>query len=664
MYRTLKSLALGIALIAAAAAVLLISDLDRRGRRTAPPAATRLPRIAVMQFTSSALLDDAVAGILGGLRAAGYEDGRTARIQLFNASGDYATGNALARDIVAGGHDLIITASTPALQLMASANRGGKTVHVFGAVTDPYGSGVGISGPEPNQHPRHLVGIGTFQPVAQAFALARQMSPGLQRVGVVWNPTEHNSEACVKAARSQCRTLGIELVEANASNPSEVAEAVRAVLSRNIDALWVGGDTVATASITTLISAAKGAHVPVFTNDPTDAARGALFALGASYVEVGRTIASLAVRVLRGVDPGTLRVDNVVPERLALNDAVLARFKETWTASNEVRQLAAAPAAASVPPPAPVAAQPAAPARPWNLRIVAFNETAMSEDCLRGLKDGLARGGLVEGRDFTLRVFNAQGDMVTLSSIMTSVRADQPDLLMTITTPALQAALRQAAGTQIVFTGVGDGVQAGAGRSETDHLPHVTGITTRSAFAGMAQVLREVLPGARRAGTLFSPAEINSVLYKDWLAAALKSEGIELVAVPVSASAETAEATTALCREQLDAVCQIVDNTTRPGFAQIVRKAGDTGLPVFCFETNQLKDGAVLALARDYYEAGLEAGEIGVRVLRGAAPASIPFANTRSERLMVNPAAAARLGLTLPAGLLQRAEVFTPSVKP
>ena len=95
-----------------------------------------------------------------------------------------------------------------------------------------------------------------------------------------------------------------------------------------------------------------------------------------------------------------------------------------------------------------------------------------------------------------------------------------------------------------------------------------------------------------------------------------------------------------------------------------MRKAGDTGLPVFCFDTNQLKDGAVLALARDYYEAGLEAGEIGVRVLRGADPASIPFANARSERLMVNPAAAARLGLALPSGLLQRAEVFIPSMKP
>jgi ABC-type uncharacterized transport system substrate-binding protein len=314
--------------------------------------------------------------------------------------------------------------------------------------------------------------------------------------------------------------------------------------------------------------------------------------------------------------------------------------------------------------PAPAAAQPATPPRPWALRIAAYNDTAFSEDCTRGLKDGLKRAGLLEGRDFTLREFNAQGDMVALSSIMTSVRSDQVDLLMTISTPVLQAALRQAGGMRIVFTGVGDGVQAGAGKSISDHRPNVTGITTRSPFDGMARLLREVMPRARRAGTLFSPAEINSVLYKDWLAEALKKEGIELVAVPINASAETAEGTLALCNQEIDAVCQIVDNTTRPGFAQIVRKAADARLPVFCFETNQMKDGAVLALARDYYQAGLEAAEIGVRVLHGADPAGIPFTNTRSERLLVNPEAAARFGLTIPEGVLRQAEVFTSAKKP
>lgn len=1250
MLRILKHLWLGLALILAASAILLLSDLDRRLSQSGPNQASkpRLPRIAVLQFTSNALLDDSVTGVIEGLRDEGFENGKTAEIWRFNASGDYATGNTMARDIAAGGNDLVITVSTPALQMMAAANKEGRLTHVFGAVTDPYGSGVGITGPEPHQHPPHLLGIGTFQPVVSSFLLAQEMNPALKKVGVVWNPTEQNSEACVQAARQICAKQGIKLVEANAGSSAEVAEAIRSVIARGVDALWVGGDTVATSSIMTIIGAAKGAGIPVFTNDPSDAPRGALFGLGASYLEVGRTIAALSAKVLRGDDPRLLRVDNVVPERLALNEAVLTEHKEQWTATPDHRNRAAAMAnvlfthprrtpeagrqyrvavfqplphplfnqaldgirselaaagfseghnlvvrvfhangdiallpqvAASIPdfrpdlviplstpaltaasarlrdlpmvfgvvteplgagtgtsyenhlpnltgavwpapleegfvwlgrlfpdrkrmgilynpseansrteilrirslctklglqlfertlsnsselteafnsllseridclfamgdttvlnglptlgaacrraripmvaddgsmvgtgallsigispqgngqhtgrlaarvllgdnparipfevtkeqefsvdlavaselgirlpaallgeanvfhnlsrsrggkpasvamvnlvqtpileaseagvlrglksaglsegtdfvlrkfnaqgeigqlpaiidsalatrpdliitvttpaliaaakkvtdipvvftvasdpaklglftkgkpanltgvhddppvdklldmarrynpdlgvvgtiydpaqpnslisvekmriacknlgirlfeatasstPEVPTAAQsiiqkgvgailvsadnlihtgfpgilraarpagipifctdpmlvdqgatggigddyhawgiqsgklaakvlagadpiylpieatavqelrepvkrtasakraPADAARIWKLRIVAYNETVMSEDCLRGLKDGLAKGGLREGSDFSLRVLNAQGDMVTLSSIMTSVRSDHPDLLMVITTPALQAALRQATGIPTVFTGVGDGVHAGAGKSVTDHLPHVTGITTKSPFEGMAQLLRESLPSAKRVGTLFTPAEINSVLYKEWLAEALKSVGAELVAVPISSSSETAEAAAALSQEKLDVVCQIADNTTRPGFALIVRKAAEAGVPVFCFESSQLKDGAVLALARDYYEAGVEAGELGVRILRGAKPADIPFSNTRSERLLINPVAAAKFSLVFPERVLKRAESYTP----
>ena len=260
-----------------------------------------------------------------------------------------------------------------------------------------------------------------------------------------------------------------------------------------------------------------------------------------------------------------------------------------------------------------------------------------------------------------LKALNAQGDMSTLSSIMASVRADQPDLLMAITTPALQAALRQTGNVRIVFTGVADGVQAGAGKSETDHLPNVTGITTRSPFEGMADLIRELLPSARRVGTLFTPAEVNSLVYKQGFEGALKPLGMELVCVPVTATAETSESTVALCREKIDLVCQISDNTTRPAFGQIARKASDSGLPIFAFDTNQVKAGAILALARDYYNAGLEAGEQAVRILRGENPANIPFANTRSETLTINPAAAAKAGLAIPESVLARAKIFTPA---
>jgi len=122
-------------------------------------------------------------------------------------------------------------------------------------------------------------------------------------MGVVWNSGEQCSEACLKEAREICKELGIELVEAIAVNTSEVSDAARSLTARNVDAVWIGGDTVAMASIGLIISLAQQAGIPVFTNDPMDAEKGALFGLGADYHTVGQYTADMAVAILDGQPP-------------------------------------------------------------------------------------------------------------------------------------------------------------------------------------------------------------------------------------------------------------------------------------------------------------------------------------------------------------------------
>ncbi|NCC49568.1 MAG: ABC transporter permease, partial [Clostridia bacterium] len=66
---------------------------------------------------------------------------------------------------------------------------------------------------------------------------------------------------------------------------------------------------------------------------------------------------------------------------------------------------------------------------------------------------------------------------------------------------------------------------------------------------------------------------------------------------------------------------------------------------------------AVLCLARDYYQAGREAADKAVAVLRGTDPASIPFNNTRSETLLLNPQRARQFGLNVSPDLLHQAQL-------
>src|SRR5262249_6317763 len=141
-----------------------------------------------------------------------------------------------------GKFDLVLTASTLSMQAVANANKAGKTIHVFGAVADPFSAGIGLNRDKPMDHPRHLVGIGSFIPVAGNFELARRMFPALETVGVAWTPAESNSRAFTIKARETCQALGIQLLETTVENSSGVGEAANSLVSRGAQALWIGGD--------------------------------------------------------------------------------------------------------------------------------------------------------------------------------------------------------------------------------------------------------------------------------------------------------------------------------------------------------------------------------------------------------------------------------------
>ncbi len=965
MKNLIRDVWLALTLIAASSGVLLLSDLEQR-QKYPDEEKQKFPSIAIMQISSTTVLDAHVRGVIHQLQQLGHIAPDKHNVKLFNPQMDYSVANSIAWEIANGPYDIVITSSTLALQIYSKANQNVRKPHVFGAVTDPYGAGVGITGPEPENHPEYMAGIGTFQPVRHAFTIIKEMNPNLQRVGVVWNPGEQCSEACLREARIICKDLQLGLIEANATNTSEVPDAVRSIASQNIQAIWIAADAVAVSSSKLIIQIAGQHNIPVFTNDPFDATAGALFGLGADYFTVGVYTADIAAAILKGVSPATFRIDNIIPEQFNLNYKVLASLGQDWNinqvvqalldknnisgihepaildfadlkaagikpnaemiksadrylnvamhhgrpaivavinlienllgeeaehgveagmqekglkpnedyiikkfnAQGEMAQLPqiieaaihekpdvivtvttpvmiavanriidipvvftvcsdpakmnlftkgrpgnicgvhdnppldslldmarkydpsitsvgivydaaqmnsvlsvdklrqvskerninvleatastvselgiatqsliqrgakaiiisadnlantgfpsiykiakaagipifatepklveqgatgaygdsffewgkqsgkmVAKIIAGVPPselpitetevqikiePKGMNVRPSH-ATPYKLRVVLYSETSFAERGRDGLLDGLAQAGLKEGLDYNMKIYNAQGDMSTLSSIMNTIRSERVDLLMTISTPTLQAALRQAGThTKIVFTCVGDGVQAGAGKSETDHLLNVTGITTRSPFEGMVDIIRETMPGTKRVGTLFTPAEINSELYKNWFAEELQKEGIELIAIPVTTSADVPQATAELCSKDIQLVGQIVDNLTRPGFALIARKAAEKQLPVFVFDSDQMADGGTLCLARDYYDAGIEAAQKAVRVLGGENPGNIPFNNTQSEKLIINHMLANRYMLRISKELMLKSIPYIP----
>ena len=340
MWTALKKSALGLALIVAAAAVLLYSDL--RSRRTEMHGQNRVLRVAIVQQISIPALDDGVTGALEGLKERGYSDGERVVFTRYNAEGDVTTGNAVAKAVTSGDFDLILSFSTVSLQTIANANRYATPPrrHVFALVSDPYAVGVGVSRENHLQHPPYMTGMGSMAPVEQAFQLARKMNPALKRVGLVWDPSEANSVVTTTLARKVCASMGIELIEANAENSTAISESTASVLSRRVQALWISPDLIASHGLELIVSKAKLAKVPVFTSIPRAKQAGTLFELGADYPAIGRDAGHLAADVLDGRNPASVPVENVIPITLKVNKLALQGLRERWEIPADVEQQA------------------------------------------------------------------------------------------------------------------------------------------------------------------------------------------------------------------------------------------------------------------------------------------------------------------------------------
>ena len=649
----LKRLSLGLVLIAAASAILLLSD--RGGRAQA--GARRVVRVAIVQHASTPVLDAGVQGVIQGLAEQGYRDGETLAITAYNAHGDLATGNAIARQVTTGEFEMVITSSTPSMQAVANANRDGRVMHVFTLVADPFSAGVGLDREHPLKHPARLVGQGSFLPVAESFAIAHRALPGLSRVGVAWNPAESNSEAFTKKAREACRDLGITLLEANVDTSAAVTEAVQSLVSRGVQAIWIGGDNTMLSTIGSVIATARASGIPVFTITPGAADRGTLFDVGLDFRELGRLGGLLAAQILKGADPSVVPIRDVldlVPKEIVVNTTALAGLKEPWRLPDDL--LAKATVTVDAKGVHRVVRESASLGKTWRIDLIQLNQVVDVEESQEGVLAGFKEAGLVEGRDYTTTVRNAQGDMATVSALIDAALSEHTDLIVTFSTPTLQAALQRARSVPIVFTYVSSAIAAGAGTSDTEHLPNVTGVYMLPSYDEMLATIRRIVPAVKVVGTLFVPAEVNSVFNRDLLDAACRKAGLTLEAVPANTSVDVADAGLALAARRPDVICQIPGNLTAAAFPTLQQAAQRARLPIFAFQTGQAHGGAVLALARDYHDAGRQSAALAVRVMRGERPAGLPFQAVNRTRLIVNLNAAKQLGLKIPADLVSRAD--------
>lgn len=274
----------------------------------------------------------------------------------------------------------------------------------------------------------------------------------------------------------------------------------------------------------------------------------------------------------------------------------------------------------------------------------------------KGFLSALEEAGLHDGVNIRTVIRNGMGSIPEVHRIAQEFVSSRVDLIVPLSTPCLQAALQTSSEIPIVFSSIANPFLVGAGRAVDDHLSHVTGISSKGPIKESLAFIKQVLPGVKRIGTLWTPSELNSKYYLDLAKEGAKELGFDIVAVPINNKSEILLAAQVLMNKKIEVIYQISDNTINASFEAVSRVADENAVPLFggaLFSTNM---GACAALGWDFFDMGYKAGELAIRVKNGEKLADIPIQYMSKVMLHLNLNAAAKQGVEFSEEVLKQAD--------
>lgn len=274
------------------------------------------------------------------------------------------------------------------------------------------------------------------------------------------------------------------------------------------------------------------------------------------------------------------------------------------------------------------------------------------------LRQGLRELGHVEGRNLSFELRWAQGKYERLPALLDELIQLDLDVLVTSgPRPALLA--KDALKTlPIVAVAVDDPVQMGLVASHTRPGGNITGIS--AAFDGILQkrlqLLKDILPGARRFAVVFNPDTVPREGLARIVAGWEPGLGVALQIEPVRRPDDFEPAFAAIVGGGANAVALLADSVIWTERAKLGALCVKHRLPSIWGGAGYLDSGGLLSYQGDWPALFHRAAAFVDKILRGTNPGDIPFEQGTKLELVVNLKAAKALGLTIPQSVLVSAD--------
>ncbi|WP_076999979.1 ABC transporter substrate-binding protein [Variovorax sp. KK3] len=288
----------------------------------------------------------------------------------------------------------------------------------------------------------------------------------------------------------------------------------------------------------------------------------------------------------------------------------------------------------------------------------AISEPATVQAQVGSMRQGLRDLGWVEGRNLGIDARWAEARYERLPGLLDELLRLDPDVLVTSGPRPAMVAKDKVKSLPVVVVNIDDPVQMGLITSHTRPGGNMTGVTAafRGIFPKRLQLLKDVVPAARRFAILFNPDTLPRQNLVQDVPSWEQSLGITFQLLEMRGPEDVEPAFAAMAREGADAIVLVADAMVWTQRARITAMCLEQRLPSAWGGGGYLDAGGLLSYQGDFPALYRRAAVLVDKILRGTPPGEIPFEQGTKLELVVNLKGARALGITIPQSVLVSAD--------
>lgn len=265
--------------------------------------------------------------------------------------------------------------------------------------------------------------------------------------------------------------------------------------------------------------------------------------------------------------------------------------------------------------------------------------------------------GLVDGKDYVLDFFWADGHYERFPALAQAAVARKPAVIIVTTIASARAAQQVTSTIPIVMTGVNDPVGTGLVASLARPGGNVTGVATMAddIVGKLIELTREIVPGARRIAVLINPQNASNRPIFQTLQKLARAAGMTAEAVEISSPEQIEAALSELAGRRPDVLITGFDSSHVENRTRFAQFASSQGIAIVSADGVYEQSGAVITFTAFRSLYAMSALYV-KKILDGAKPADLPVQQPTRFQLVVNTGVAQALKLNVPHALLLRAD--------